>query len=101
MKKNTTYSRIIKLLSDSAWHGSNEICQPWIGGRQGISRICELRKLGVIIDDQKNPNGRGNEYKLIYLPKEQSVKLAVPVIQPKQLTLEINAEKRKMETRWF
>jgi hypothetical protein len=60
--ENTTHNRILKLLSDGKKHHSNEICQPWIGGRQGISRICELRQQGYKILDQKSIERRGNEY---------------------------------------
>lgn len=60
----TNYDRIRKLLSDGQWHHSNEICQPWCGGRQGISRICEMRKKGIgNIIDQPSKTARGNEYK--------------------------------------
>jgi biotin operon repressor len=61
----TTYDRILKLLSDGNFHHSNEICSPLIGGRQGISRICELRKKGYKIEDRLSESGRGNEYKII------------------------------------
>jgi len=64
--KDTTHSRILQLFSDGKKHHSNEICQPWIGGRQGISRICELRKKGINIQDEPS-EGKGNVY---WIPKK-------------------------------
>lgn len=75
--KETTHKRILNLLDDGQWHHSNEICQPWVGGRQGISRICELRKEGKVIKDRKSLTGRGNEYRLPKISFQQSFHLAV------------------------
>lgn len=60
----TTYDRILGLLSDGKWHYSNEICQPWVGGRQGITRIHDLRKRGEKIEGRKLLGQIGNEYRL-------------------------------------
>ena len=46
----TNHEKILELLSDGEKHHSDEICSAWIGGRQGGSRISELRAM-------RNPDG--------------------------------------------
>lgn len=68
--EGTTHSRILALLADHKWHSSNEICSPYIGGRQGISRICELRQRGEKIEDRISPDQKGNEYRIEHEPEQ-------------------------------
>jgi len=62
--EGTTHERIMDLLSDGKWHHSNQICQPWVGGRQGITRIHDLRKRGEKIEGRKSSTQSGNDYRV-------------------------------------
>ena len=50
--------RVTDLMSDGKWHSANEICQPEIGGREGLRRLRELRKEpGVTVEKRRKTKG--------------------------------------------
>ena len=49
--------RVADLMSDGKWHTATEICDPFIGGREGLRRLRELRKDGCIVDKRRKTRG--------------------------------------------
>ena len=56
-------ARVRHLMLDHKWHTANEICEPSLGGREGLRRLRELRKDGWIVD-KRRLNGGTFEYRM-------------------------------------
>ena len=59
----TNRERVTALMGDGHWHSSNEICQPDIGGREGLRRLRELRKQGYTVEKRRVKDGGTFEYR--------------------------------------
>tara|TARA_Y100001963_G_C6728722_1_gene422764 strand:- start:180 stop:452 length:273 start_codon:yes stop_codon:yes gene_type:complete len=60
--------RVMRLMLDLKWHSANEICQPEIGGREGLRRLRELRKQGYVVSKRRvKEAGGAYEYRIVAL----------------------------------
>ena len=48
MKKETSYIKIWRVLGDGDWHDFTEICNPYIGGKEGDRRLRQMRQEGWV-----------------------------------------------------
>jgi hypothetical protein len=54
---------VLHLLGDLHWHRREAICDPAVGGSEGLRRLREIRSAGHRIDKQRTSAG-GYEYRL-------------------------------------
>lgn len=56
--------RVAKLLASGRWHSGPEICDPNVGGSEGLRRLRELRAQGWDIEKRRIPNSDAFEYRV-------------------------------------
>lgn len=73
---NAAVGRVLMLMSDQAWHTSEEIKnvagKDGIPASEGLRRMRELRRYGCEIERRRSENGRLFEYRMISVPKNCS-----------------------------